>query len=209
MSQVDNQRENQGEISAEMAPRRRSPLIFLVPLILFGALALVFAVGLFSGDKSKVPSALIGRPAPAITLTALEGLQRDGKPVPAFGMADLAAGRATIVNVFASWCAPCRVEHPFLVALADAPAVKAGKVALVGLNYKDEAENARRFLGALGNPYSAVGVDRAGRAAIEWGVYGVPETFVIGPDGRILEKHVGALDAASAGKLLARATAAR
>lgn len=197
------------ESRAETAPRRRSPLIFLVPLILFAVLAAVFLVGLFSGDASKVPSALIGKPAPAITLSALEGLQRDGRPVPAFGMADLASGRATIVNVFASWCAPCRVEHPFLVALADAPAVKAGKVAVVGLNYKDEAENARRFLGALGNPYSAVGVDRAGRAAIEWGVYGVPETFLIGPDGRILEKHVGPLDAASAGKLLARAVAGR
>ena len=205
MSQV----ENQGQNSVEPLPGRRSPLIFLVPLMLFGALALVFAAGLFSGDSSKVPSALIGKPAPPITLAALEGLQREGRPVPAFGMADLAAGRATIVNVFASWCAPCRVEHPFLVALADAPAVRAGKVAVVGMNYKDEAENARRFLGALGNPYSAVGVDRSGRAAIEWGVYGVPETFLIGPDGRILEKHVGPLDAASAGKLLARAMAAR
>jgi cytochrome c biogenesis protein CcmG/thiol:disulfide interchange protein DsbE len=209
MSQIDHHVGNRGEGPAETTPRRRSPLIFLVPLILFAALAMVFMVGLFSGDASKVPSALIGKPAPPITLAALEGLQREGRPVPAFGMADLAAGRATIVNVFASWCAPCRVEHPFLVALADAPAVKAGKVAVVGLSYKDEAENARRFLGALGNPFSAVGVDRSGRAAIEWGVYGVPETFVIGPDGRILEKHVGALDAASAGKLLARAMAAR
>lgn len=195
--------------SAEAPPRRRSPLLFLAPLILFGALALVFAAGLFSGDASKVPSALIGKPAPPITLTALDGLQRDGKPVPPFGMGDLAAGRATIVNVFASWCAPCRVEHPYLMGLADAPAVKAGKVAVVGMNYKDEAENARRFLGALGNPYSAVGVDRPGRAAIEWGVYGVPETFVVGPDGRILEKHVGPLDATSAGRLLARAMAGR
>ncbi|WP_248308672.1 DsbE family thiol:disulfide interchange protein [Bosea sp. 124] len=177
--------------------------------MLFAALAVVFLVGLFSGDASKVPSALIGRPAPPIALAALEGLQRDGQPVPAFGMADLAAGRATIVNVFASWCAPCRVEHPFLVALAEAPAVKAGKVAVVGMNYKDEADNARRFLGALGNPYSAVGVDRSGRAAIEWGVYGVPETFLIAPDGRILEKHVGPLDAATAGKLLARAMAGK
>jgi cytochrome c biogenesis protein CcmG/thiol:disulfide interchange protein DsbE len=197
------------ESPVEAAPRRRSPLLFLLPLLLFAALAVVFLVGLFAGDASKVPSALIGRPAPTISLNALEGLQRDGRPVPAFGMSDLAAGRATIVNVFASWCAPCRVEHPFLVALADAPAVKAGKVAVVGMNYKDEAENARRFLGALGNPYSAVGVDRSGRSAIEWGVYGVPETFLIGPDGRILEKHVGPLDAASAGKLLARAMAAR
>jgi cytochrome c biogenesis protein CcmG/thiol:disulfide interchange protein DsbE len=197
------------ESPVETAPHRRSPLLFLLPLLLFAALAVVFLVGLFAGDASKVPSALIGRPAPTISLSALEGLQRDGRPVPAFGMADLVAGRATIVNVFASWCAPCRVEHPFLVALADAPAVKAGKVAVVGMNYKDEAENARRFLGALGNPYSAVGVDRSGRSAIEWGVYGVPETFLIGPDGRILDKHVGPLDAASAGKLLARAMAAR
>ncbi len=123
-------------------------------------------------------------------------------------MADL-KGRGAIVNVFASWCAPCRVEHPFLVALSEAPAVKAGRVALLGLNYKDEPENARRFLGALGNPYSAVGTDSAGRAAIEWGVYGVPETFVIGADGRILEKHVGPLDGTAAARLLARATAGR
>jgi cytochrome c biogenesis protein CcmG/thiol:disulfide interchange protein DsbE len=103
----------------------------------------------------------------------------------------LSAGRATIVNVFASWCAPCRVEHPFLVALAEAPAVKTGKVALVGLNYKDEAENARRFLGALGNPYAAVGIDPKGRAVIDWGVYGVPETFIVGPDGTIRYKQIG------------------
>jgi len=193
----------------EAAPRRRSPLVFLVPLLIFGALAIVFGVGLFSGDKSKVPSALIGRVAPAIALTPLEGLQRDGQPVPAFGNADLGKGRATIVNVFASWCAPCRVEHPVLMGLAEADAVKQGKVALVGMNYKDEAENARRFLGALGNPFSAVGVDRAGRGAIEWGVYGVPETFVIGPDGHILEKHVGPLDQMAAGKLLQRAMNAR
>ena len=93
--------------------------------------------------------------------------------------------------------------------MAESEPVKQGRVAIVGMNYKDEAENARRFLGALGNPYSAVGVDRGGRAAIEWGVYGVPETFVVGPDGRILEKHVGPLDQASAGKLLARALAGR
>lgn len=201
--------EVEGQSHAEAATRRRSPLLFLLPLILFGALAVVFLVGLFAGDASKVPSALIGKPAPAITLAALEGLQREGRPVPAFTMAELAAGRVTIVNVFASWCAPCRVEHPFLVALADSPPVKAGRVAVVGINYKDEAENARRFLGALGNPFSAVGTDMTGRAAIEWGVYGVPETFLIGPDGRILDKHVGPLDAQSAGKLLARAMAGK
>jgi len=193
----------------ETAPRRRIPWLFAIPLILFGALSLVFLAGLFAGNASKVPSALIGKPAPAITLEALDGLQQGGKPVPAFAMADLAKGRATIVNVFASWCAPCRIEHPFLVAMADSPAVKQGRVAVVGINYKDEAENARRFLGALGNPFSAVGVDKAGRAAIEWGVYGVPETFLIGPDGRILDKHVGPLDADSAGRMLARAMAGK
>ena len=193
----------------ETTARRRSPLLFLAPLIIFGGLAIVFGIGLFSGDKSMVPSALIGRIAPAITLAPLEGLQRDGQPVPAFGNADLATGRATLVNVWASWCAPCRVEHPVLMGLAETDAVKQGKVALVGMNYKDEAENARRFLGALGNPFSAVGVDRGGRAAIEWGVYGVPETFVIGPDGRILEKHVGPIDQQAAAKLLQRALKAR
>jgi len=194
---------------SESAPRRRSPLVFLVPVLIFGALAIVFGIGLFTGDKSRVPSALIGRVAPAITLAPLEGLQKDGKPVPAFGNADLARGRATLVNVWASWCAPCRVEHPVLMGLAESDAVKQGKVALVGMNYKDEAENARRFLGALGNPFSAVGVDRSGRAAIEWGVYGVPETFVIGPDGHILDKHVGPLDQQAAAKLLQRALTGR
>lgn len=193
----------------ETAPPRRSPLVFLAPLIIFGLLAVIFGIGLFSGDKSKVPSALIGRLAPAIALSPLEGLQRDGKPVPAFGNPDLATGKATLVNVWASWCAPCRVEHPVLMGLAETDAVKQGKVALVGMNYKDEAENARRFLGALGNPFSAVGVDPAGRSAIEWGVYGVPETFVIGPDGHILDKHVGPLDQMAASKLLQRALKAR
>jgi cytochrome c biogenesis protein CcmG/thiol:disulfide interchange protein DsbE len=148
---------------------------------------------------------LIGRVAPAVALTPVEGLAREGQAVPAFSNVDLGQGRATIVNVFASWCAPCKVEHPVLMGIAQSQAVSQGKVALVGLNYKDEAENARRFLGALGNPFSAVGADKAGRSAIEWGVYGVPETFVIGPDGRILDKHVGPLDQAAASKLLQRA----
>lgn len=194
-----------GPDAGEEQPRRRSPLIYLVPLVLFAGLSVIFGIGLFSGDTSRVPSALIGRVAPAVALTPVEALARDGQPVPAFGNADLARGRATIVNVFASWCAPCKVEHPVLMGLAQSEPVSRGKVALVGLNYKDEGENARRFLGALGNPFSAVGADKAGRSAIEWGVYGVPETFVIGPDGRILDKHVGPLDQAAAGRLLQRA----
>ncbi len=98
------------------------------------------------------------------------------------------AGKVTLVNVWASWCAPCREEHPLLVALAND-----GRFAIAGLNYKDSAENARRFLGGLGNPYSAIGVDGSGRTAIDWGVYGVPETFLIGKDGRIRYKHIGPL----------------
>ena len=182
--------------------------VFLLPLVIFGALALLFLFRLFAGDASRVPSVLVGKPAPVLVLLPLEGLTKDGRPMPAFTAADLGAGRASIVNVFASWCAPCRVEHPFLVAMANSAPVKAGKVAILGLNYKDEPENARRFLGQLGNPYSAVGSDRAGRAAIDWGVYGVPETFLIGPDGRILKKHIGPLDADSAAQLLADAAKA-
>ena len=97
-------------------------------------------------------------------------------------------GQVTVVNVWASWCAPCREEHPVLMQLARMQGVR-----LVGINYKDQAENARRFLGALGNPFSAVGADTAGRAAIDWGVYGVPESFIVDANGAIAYKHVGPL----------------
>ncbi len=182
--------------------------LYLLPLICFLALALLFFFRLFAGDASRVPSALIGRQAPALTLPPLEGLVVDGRPSAGLKPEELRAGQATILNVFASWCAPCRVEHPYLVEMARAASVRAGQVRLVGLNYKDEPENARRFLGALGNPYGAVGTDRNGRASIEWGVYGVPETFLIGPDGTILAKHIGPLDEGSARRLLAQAEAA-
>jgi cytochrome c biogenesis protein CcmG/thiol:disulfide interchange protein DsbE len=118
----------------------------------------------------------------------LEGLTHDGKTVPGLASGDLASGRVSVVNVFASWCAPCRDEHPVLTKLAQDPRIR-----LVGINYKDDAENARRFLGRLGNPYAAVGVDPKGRAAIDWGVYGVPETFVVAGDGTIRYKFVGPL----------------
>lgn len=167
-------------------PRRR--LLVLLPLIAFGLLAALFYGRLFSGDPSRLPSALIGREAPAFDLPALEGLSRDGTPVPGLSSAEL-KGQVTVLNVFASWCGPCRDEHPFLVQLAKQQGFR-----LVGLNYKDDAENARRFLGRFGNPFAAVGVDAGGRAAIDWGVYGVPETFVIGKDGRIAYKYVGPID---------------
>ncbi len=186
---------------------RRRNWLYLAPLVFFAMLALLFVFRLFAGDASRVPSALIGKPAPALVLTPLEGLLRQGQPVPGIVPADLASGKVTVLNVFASWCVPCRAEHPFLVEMAASDAVRAGKVQVLGLNYKDESENARRFLGALGNPYAAVGTDRTGRASIEWGVYGVPETFLVGKDGTILRKHIGPLSEADARAIMAQALA--
>lgn len=168
--------------------RRGPSLVVLLPLLLFLALAGLFLQRLlFGGDTSEVPSALIGRPIPAFDLPPLEGLQRDGKPVPGLASADV-KGRVTVVNVWASWCVPCRQEHPILEG-----ASRDGRFRLVGINYKDEPENARRFLGQLGNPYAAVGTDSRGRTAIDWGVYGVPETFVVAADGTIAYKYIGPL----------------
>lgn len=172
-------------------PDRRR-LIVALPALTFAALALLFLYRLESGaDPHKLPSALIGKPVPEFALGAVAGLVRDGKPVPGFGDADLRVpGKVTVVNVWASWCGPCRQEHPFLEQLA-----KDGRVRLFGLNYKDQPENARRFLGALGNPYVAIGSDENGRVGIDWGVYGVPETFVIDQSGTITFKFVGPLSA--------------
>lgn len=176
--------------------------LFLIPVILFGALSLLFLVQLLTGDPSRVPSALIGKTVPAQNLPALAGLTRGERDIPGFDATTLKAGKVSIVNVFASWCAPCRVEHPLLMEMAASDLARSGKLAIIGLNYKDEPENARRFLGALGNPYARVGADRDGRNAIEWGVYGVPETFLIGPDGVVLDKLVGPLDAARMARLM-------
>jgi cytochrome c biogenesis protein CcmG/thiol:disulfide interchange protein DsbE len=162
-------------------------LLYLLPALVFGALALLFLFRLYSGDPSKVPSALIGRPVPSFALEPLPGLVRDGQPLPGLAEADL-KGAVTVVNVWASWCAPCRQEHPLLMELAKDPSIR-----VVGIDYKDTPENARRFLGTFGNPFAAVGVDPNGRAAIDWGVYGVPETFVVGPDGTIRHKQIGPL----------------
>ena len=173
---------------AEATAAPRSRLIFLLPGLLFLVLAGLFLFQLVQGrNPAEVPSVLINRPAPAFRLAPLEGLTADGKPVPGFSSEDL-KGRVTVVNVWASWCGPCRQEHPLLVDLAGDPSVR-----LVGINQRDNPDNARRFLGALGNPYAAVGVDPNGRASIDWGVYGVPETFIVGPDGTIRHKHIGAL----------------
>lgn len=164
---------------------RRRRIFVVLPLVVFLALAGLFFFRLGAGDPSRIPSALIGQPAPRTNLPPVEGLVDNGKPVPGLSAADF-AGRVSLVNVWASWCVPCHDEVPFLDALA-----KDERIRVVGINYKDNPENARRFIGRYGNPFDAVGADANGRAAIEWGVYGVPETFIVGRDGRIAYKLVG------------------
>jgi cytochrome c biogenesis protein CcmG/thiol:disulfide interchange protein DsbE len=165
------------------APERRSRLwIALIPVVVFAGLAALFWKGL-SGEPSKIPSALINKPVPEFTLEPVPGLG-----VPGFAASDLKSGKVTVVNVWASWCAPCRVEHPLLAELA-----RRGDITLIGINYKDAPENAVRFLRTLGQPFAAVGMDANGRAAVDWGVYGVPETFVVDGRGIIRYKHIGPL----------------
>jgi cytochrome c biogenesis protein CcmG/thiol:disulfide interchange protein DsbE len=171
------------------APARRRRILTLVPLAVFLALTGLFLVRLFSGDPGRIPSALIGHPVPATDLPPVPGLERDGKAIPGIASADF-RGRVTLVNVWASWCVPCHDEAPFLLDLAGDTRIR-----LVGINYKDQPDNARRFLNRYGNPFAAAGADHNGRAAIEWGVYGVPETFLVGRDGRIAYKLVGPIDA--------------
>jgi cytochrome c biogenesis protein CcmG, thiol:disulfide interchange protein DsbE len=156
------------------------------PLAIFAAIALLFGLALFSGDPSRLPSVLVGRPAPQMTLPPLEGLSDGARAIPGFSSADLAKGEVSVVNFWGSWCAPCVQEHPVLVALKEATGVK-----IYGVNYKDVAANARRFLGRYGNPFTAVGVDGTGRNAIEWGVIAMPETFVVDGKGIIVYKHTG------------------
>jgi len=163
-------------------PRR---IVVLLPLAFFLALAVLFLFRLGAGDSSRVPSALIGKPAPETNLPPLAGLERDGKPVPGLNAADF-KGAVTLLSVWASWCVPCHDEAPLLMKLAEDRRIR-----IAGINYKDQPENARRFLGRYGNPFAAAGADPNGRGAIEWGVYGVPETFIVGRDGRIVFKLIG------------------
>lgn len=163
----------------------------LLPLLLFGGFAIIAGKMLYDQDVngldiSAIPSALIGTKAPALSLPPLEGSN-----LPALNDAAV-KGKLTLVNVFASWCIPCRQEHPILQELA-----KDKRITVVGINYKDKPDNALRFLGELGNPFAAIGVDPNGKAAIDWGVYGIPESYLVGADGTILYKKVGPFDARS------------
>jgi len=172
------------QVTSEASPQRRSWLIVL-PLIVFFALAALFWFRLGGGDPSRIPSALIEHPAPQTSLPPLQGLLSNGAQVPGLDPADF-KGKVSVVNVWASWCVPCHDEAPFLTELA-----KDNRLQLIGINYKDAPDNARRFLSRYGNSFASIGVDANGRAAIEWGVYGVPETFVVGRDGKIAYKLVG------------------
>ena len=184
MSLMENKPAETNPVDKDAGGWRRRMIVF-IPLIAFLALAALFVLRLGAGDPSRIPSALIGHPAPRTDLPPLAGLERGGKPVPGLDSANF-NGQVTVLNVWASWCVPCRDEAPLLIMLAADPRVR-----VVGINYKDQPDNARRFLGRYGNPFAANGTDDNGRAAIEWGVYGVPETFVIGRDGRIAYKLIG------------------
>jgi cytochrome c biogenesis protein CcmG/thiol:disulfide interchange protein DsbE len=181
---------------SDLSEPRRSPLRFL-PLVVFALLAAVFLVRLFAGDASRIPSALIGKPAPEFELPALSGLGAQG-----LSTADLRKGHISVINIFASWCAPCRQEHPVLMSLARDETLTGLGVELYGLSYKDEAANALNFLHEEGNPFQRVGVDPAGRTAIDFGVYGVPETFVVKGDGTIAYKFIGPLTPSAAATTL-------
>lgn len=172
-------------VADDIPTTRRRRVIVLAPLVIFLGLASLFLVRLYAGDPSLIPSALIGHRAPQTILPPIAGLDRDGKPIPGLDPASF-QGAVTVLNVWASWCVPCHDEAPLLLQMAQDERFR-----LVGINYKDDPDNARRFLGHYGDPFVAAGADQSGRAAIEWGVYGVPETFVIGRDSRIAYKFVG------------------
>lgn len=176
--------DNASPMPAGAAPSRRGlgRYIFVIPVAAFALIAVAFAVGL-TLDPSKIPSVLIGKPVPEFLLPPVQGRT--------LGLSsDDLKGEVSLVNVFASWCAECRVEHPLLMRLA-----ADGTVPIHGLNYKDKPDDAANWLDTLGDPYVRTGADRDGRVAIEWGVYGVPETFVVDRNGTIVYKHIGALSA--------------
>lgn len=152
--------------------------LLMIPVVLFAGLAGLFAAGMFFNDTKELNSALIGQPAPVLEVTELG-------PLTPFTDDMLRDGEIKLVNFWASWCAPCRVEHPNLTALA------AEGLPVYGVNYKDLERNALMFLDELGDPYSAVGVDVRGTHALDWGVYGVPETYLVDGDGTILMRMAG------------------
>jgi cytochrome c biogenesis protein CcmG/thiol:disulfide interchange protein DsbE len=156
-------------------------LIYVIPALAFAALAFVLFKSLIAPPPGELPSVLVDKPAPRDVLPPLVGAQ-------GFAPADFAQGHVTVLNVFASWCVPCRAEAPGLAAIKGIRGV-----ALYGMVYRDSARNARAFLAEVGNPYSRIDLDQDGRAGIDWGVYGVPETFVIDGTGVVRLRYAGPL----------------
>jgi cytochrome c biogenesis protein CcmG/thiol:disulfide interchange protein DsbE len=166
--------------SERVARPQGSRVLYLVPVAVFIGVAIMFAWGL-GHDPREIPSNLIGKPVPQFSLPPVKGRM--------LGLSsDNLRGEVSLVNVFASWCAECRLEHPLIMQLK-----AQGVVTVHGLNYKDRPEDAARWLNTLGDPYTRTGADTNGRVGIDWGVYGVPETFVIAKDGRIAFKQIGPL----------------
>jgi cytochrome c biogenesis protein CcmG, thiol:disulfide interchange protein DsbE len=177
---------------SEMTKRERPvPLIVALPLVLLvpflGLLFLKLYANMRSSDPSQLPSALIGKPAPEFDLPPIPRTLSDYGPVPGLSSGALRTGQVSLLNVWASWCTPCVAEHPQLIELG-----KQG-IPLYSINYKDKPEAARRFLAQYGNPFRAIGADQSGLTAIDFGVYGVPETFVIDGRGRIAYRFPGPL----------------
>jgi len=158
-----------------------NPMMVLPPVLFFG-LAALFFFGMARDDPDALPSTREGGPVPALTLSAFAG-------APAFGADDLAAGEVVLVNFWASWCGPCRAEHPQLMAM------EAEGLAIYGINYKDTPAKAQRFLNDLGDPYARLAADPSGRTGLDWGLYGVPETFVIDGNGTVVKRFAGPITA--------------
>ncbi|MBR1170165.1 DsbE family thiol:disulfide interchange protein [Bradyrhizobium liaoningense] len=190
-------------LSSTATARRRglARIWVIIPLLVFFGIATLFLVRLGAGDPSLVPSALVDKPAPEFALKPLDGLSTSGPP--GLSAADLRRGHVTIVNVFASWCVECREEQGALMELASDQSLHRQGVRLAGIVYKDDPRNALNYLAAYGNPFAQVGIDRSGRTGIDFGVYGVPETYVIKGDGTIAYKLVGGISDANRPALMA------
>lgn len=160
------------------APKKRISFLMILPPILFGGLALLFLLGMNRENPDELPSALVGKQAPAVQVSQFSDM-------PLVDDGDLRTGELRLVNFWASWCGPCRVEHPTLMQL------QAEGVEIIGVNYKDPEGNATKFLDSLGNPYGSGGADTTGRMALNWGVYGVPETYLIDGEGKVLLRIAG------------------
>lgn len=153
-------------------------LFYLIPVLVFAGFAALVFNGMRGGENNTLPSTMVGKTAPKISVIPFSDL-------PTLGEADLKSGQVSLVNFWASWCAPCRAEHPNLMAISEAG------VPVFGVNYRDDPAKAQAFLNELGNPYVAGGADPIARMALDWGVYGLPETFVIGSDGKIIARVAG------------------